>query len=270
MTRSAISEIQQQKDCWADKIVDCEYRGIYIGKHLLPPRFGKGVRGRRKAASAIFCYLLSVSRLRAYVYVDGFNLYYRALKPNRCNWLDLSALARLYLPQYDVKCIKYFTALIDPSPWDADQPHRQRTYLRALGTLPDVEIHKGRFLSLPKNAPCAACWSAGYYMPVKVIKTEEKGSDVNLATHLLCDAFREHYDIAAVISNDTDLEEPLRIVKDELGKGVALLHPSKYPSGELGKHATTVRRIRAGALRAAQFPTELTDAEGTFRKPASW
>jgi uncharacterized LabA/DUF88 family protein len=102
------------------------------------------------------------------------------------------------------------------------------------------------------------------------MKTEEKGSDVNLATHLICDGFRNEYDIAAVISNDTDLEEPLRIVKDELKKGVALLHPSKYASGKLGKYATTVRRIRVGALKAAQFAQELSDAAGVFRKPPSW
>jgi hypothetical protein len=211
-----------------------------------------------------------VSKLRAYMYVDGFNLYYRALKGPRCNWLNLDALAELYLPQYDIQRIKYFTADVQPSPWDPDQALRQQTYLRALGTLPKVEIIKGSFLTKPKKAPCATSWEKGIYLPLNIIKTEEKGSDVNLATHLLCDGFRNHYDIAAVISNDTDLEEPLRVVKEELAKGVALLHPSKYPSGKLASYATTVRKLRVGALRAAQFPDELTDAVGTFRKPASW
>ena len=209
-------------------------------------------------------------KLRAYVYVDGFNLYYRALKGPRCNWLDLRALVRLYLPQYDVLRIKYFTADVQPSPWDPDQALRQQTYLRALGTLPEVEIIKGSFLTKVKNAPCAVSWAKGAYRPLSIVKTEEKGSDVNLATHLLCDGFRDHYDIAAVISNDTDLEEPLRVVKEELLKGVALLHPSKYPSGKLASYATTIRKLRVGALRAAQFADELTDTVGTFRKPASW
>jgi hypothetical protein len=211
-----------------------------------------------------------VARLRAYVYVDGFNLYYRALKSARCNWLNLSSLANLYLPQYEVLKIKYFTALVSASPWDPGQVARQQTYLRAFGTLPNVEVHFGRFLTVEKNAPCAASWRAGQYKPLRVMKTEEKGSDVNLATHLICDGFRDEYDIAAVISNDTDLEEPLRIVKDELKKGIALLHPSKYASGNLGKYATTVRRLRVGALKAAQFPDELLDASGAFRKPPSW
>lgn len=209
-------------------------------------------------------------KLRANVYVDGFNLYYRALKPNRCNWLNLRALAELYLPQYDIGTIKYFTAIVDPSPWDPDQRARQLTYIRALETLPNVEIYRGSFLTLPKRAPCAEHWAKGVYKPLQIMKTEEKGSDVNLATHLLCDGFRNLYDIAAVISNDTDLEEPLRVVKEELKKGVALLHPSKYPSGRLSEYATTVRKLRAGALRQAQFPDELTDSVGTFRKPSTW
>ena len=50
---------------------------------------------------------------------------------------------------------------------------------------------------------------------IEVIKTEEKGSDVNLATHLLYDGFRNDYDIAVVISNDSDLLEPIKI--GELG-----------------------------------------------------
>lgn len=211
-----------------------------------------------------------MARLRVIAYVDGFNLYYRALKPSRCNWLNLSALIRTYLPQYDVLKIKYFTARINPNPWDSDQHVRQQTYLRALATLPDVEVFYGSFITKPKNAPCAPCWDAGKYTPVAIMKTEEKGSDVNLATHLLCDGFRDAYDVAAVVSNDTDLEEPLRVVKDELQKGIALLHPSKYPSGKLSHYATTVRRIRGGALRACQFEEVLTDDVGEIRKPASW
>jgi uncharacterized LabA/DUF88 family protein len=211
-----------------------------------------------------------MARLRANVYIDGFNLYYRALKQNRCNWLNLSKLAALLLPAYDIGRIKYYTARIHPNPYDPDQHVRQQIYLRALGTLADVEVHFGSFLTKNKDFPDAVCWSHGAYRPVTVVKTEEKGSDVNLASHLIRDGFEDMYDIAAVISNDTDLEEPVRIVAQELKKGVALLHPMKYPSGKLGQYATTTRRIRAGALRASLFPDELTDSVGTFRKPASW
>lgn len=209
-------------------------------------------------------------RLRAYVYVDGFNLYYRLLRNIRCNWLNLSTLASLVLPGYNVQKIRYYTARIQPNPHDPDQHVRQQMYLRALATLPDVEIHFGSFLTNVRKMPDSVCWSHGAYRPLEVVKTEEKGSDVNLASHLIRDGFRGDYDVAAVVSNDTDLEEPIRIVAQELGKGVALLHPSVYPSGKLGAYATTVRRIRAGALKASVFPDVLTDSVGQFHKPKSW
>lgn len=207
---------------------------------------------------------------RVIAYVDGFNLYYCALRKARCNWLNLSSLVSSLLPKYHIAGVKYFTARISPNPFDPDQHVRQQTYLRALATLPDVSIHYGSFLGVEKNLPEAAAWKNGIYKPVLVWKMEEKGSDVNLATHMLCDGFRDKYDVAALVSNDTDLEEPLRIVREELGKGVALLSPAKYPSSKLVRYASTIRRIRQGPLQAAQFPPTLTDAIGTFFKPPSW
>lgn len=55
---------------------------------------------------------------------------------------------------------------------------------------------------------------------VKVIKVEEKGSDVNLASHLLLDAFQGNFDVAAVLSNDSDLVEPVRIVTQQPTKWI--------------------------------------------------
>ena len=59
-----------------------------------------------------------------------------------------------------------------------------------------------------------------------VWKTEEKGSDVNLGAHLVRDAALRVFDEAAVLTNDTDLVEPIRIVMQEFGLPVTLLTPS--------------------------------------------
>jgi uncharacterized LabA/DUF88 family protein len=104
----------------------------------------------------------------------------------------------------------------------------------------------------------------------KVIKTEEKGSDVNLATHLLHDAHMGRFDVAVVISNDSDLLEPIKIVRQELHKRVGVLNPHPIPSRALLQHIDFIKQIRGGVLRAAQFPASLTDAHGTFTKPAAW
>ena len=105
---------------------------------------------------------------------------------------------------------------------------------------------------------------------VRVIKTEEKGSDVNLATHLLHDAHMERFDVAVVVSNDSDLLEPIKIVREQLHKRVGILNPHPNPSRALLPHIDFIKQIRAGVLRASQFPATLTDAHGTFTKPAAW
>lgn len=156
-------------------------------------------------------------------------------------------------------------------PHDPNQPQRQQTYLRALATIPEIEIHFGHFLTHEVTMPDAAAWSAGRYRPVRVVKTEEKGSDVNLATHLLMDAFDNTFDVAVIISNDSDLKEPINLVRSRFGKRIVLLGPrSVRISGALRPLADFFRQFGNNALARAQFPDELTDAVGTFTKPREW
>lgn len=105
---------------------------------------------------------------------------------------------------------------------------------------------------------------------VRILETREKGSDVNLASYLLWDAFRDRYDLAAVFSNDSDLEKPIDIVANRLGKQVIVFASEGNHSKKLVKAATLVRSLRAGVLSASQFPHSLQDANGTVTKPTSW
>ncbi len=200
------------------------------------------------------------------VYVDGFNLYYGCLKGTPYRWLDLLNLSRLLLPAHDILQIKYFTALVTSRTANPDQAIRQQTYLRALQTIPNLQIIYGHFLSHEIMMPLAPPLT-GY---VKVIKTEEKGSDVNIAVHLISDGFRNAYDAAVVVSNDSDLLPPIKFVKDELGKLVGILNPQKHPSVVLAATAHFVKNIRPGVLNSSQFPATLSDAQGRFTKPTRW
>jgi uncharacterized LabA/DUF88 family protein len=106
---------------------------------------------------------------------------------------------------------------------------------------------------------------------VRVINTEEKGSDVNLASQLLIDGFTNQYDVAVVVSNDSDLAEPIRYVRDELGFTVVILNPDeKITSKKLTQVASSIRKIRKGVLASSQFPDELRDSKGAFHKPGIW
>ena len=208
-------------------------------------------------------------RARTYVYVDAFNLYYGALKGTSHKWLDLWKLCTLLLPRNDIVSIKYFTALVSARPHDPGQPLRQQLYLRALRAS-GVEIVYGHFLTHIVAMPLAKRHGSRQ-QTVEVIKTEEKGSDVNLATHLLLDGFHDRYEVAVVISNDSDLLLPIRVVREELGKKVGLLIPYRqHPSRALVKSVDFVKKVRQGALRVSQFPPYLEDEKGVFHKLNSW
>jgi hypothetical protein len=106
---------------------------------------------------------------------------------------------------------------------------------------------------------------------VKVIKVEEKGSDVNLASHLLLDAFQNAYDVAAVLSNDSDLLEPIRIVTAVLGKPVGLLSPVTNPNPGLCSVSSFIRRISLSDIAACQFPSPISLSDGRLlHKPPTW
>jgi hypothetical protein len=203
------------------------------------------------------------------IYVDGFNLYYGALRNTSYRWLNPEALCQLLLPKNTIGRIKYFTALVSARTNDPDQPVRQQLFLRALGTIPRVSIHLGHSLTHEVMMPVVVPPGLPQKY-VRVIKTEEKGSDVNLATHLVHDAHMGRFDIAVVISNDSDLLEPIKIVRYELHKRVGILNPHPIPSRALLPHIDFIKQIRTGVLKASQFPATLTDAHGTFKKPATW
>ena len=126
-----------------------------------------------------------------------------------------------------------------------------------------------------------------------VLKMEEKGSDVNIATYMLVDAFRKDCDQLVVITNDSDLAEPVRIINKEMMIPVGIFNPQTHdtavrraqvtgqplrparPSIELKKVAKFNRNITsegpASHMARSQFSPVLTDAKGRkITRPASW
>ncbi len=204
-----------------------------------------------------------------YVYVDAFTLYYGSLKGTPYRWLDLGALCARLLPKDRINRIRYFTATVSARPDNPNAPQRQQVYVRALETIPDLSIYYGHYLSHVTRMPLANLRCGGA-RTVEVVKTEEKGSDVNLATYLLLDAFQRACDVAVVISNDSDLKLPIEIVQSELGIRVGVVNPHPPARRSRALQPTFFKQIRTSALAACQFPPMLTDARGEIRKPARW
>ena len=146
-----------------------------------------------------------------HVYIDGFNFYHGAVKRTQFKWLDLRAVCQKLFPQHNIDLIRYFTARVIAFDHDPQAPARQDVYIRALRTLPNFEIHDdGWFASRRTLLPQypLAYIPEGVTPParppqlVQVLKLEEKRTDVDIASVLLLDCFRNVFNDAVVISND--------------------------------------------------------------------
>ncbi len=205
------------------------------------------------------------------LYIDGFNLYYRALKDTPFRWLDLRKLGETLFPEDSIHKVCYFTARLDARPGNPNQPRRQLIYLRALATLPGLHAYYGMFRSGAKRRPLAEPMP-GLPSHVLIRDSEEKGSDVNLATRLLVDGFNGDYEQAVVVSNDADFAGAMRYVRDDLELRVVLVTrtPGTPVPGNLPNGATYVKRLWKSHLRRSQLPDALRDEIGTITKPAGW
>lgn len=216
--------------------------------------------------------------MRTIAYIDGFNLYYRALRGTAHKWLNIVDLCRASLPTAcTLGHVNYYTARISGRT-DPTAPVRQHAYLRALSTLPEVRTFYGKFmvnevwaaLVQPPDFRPACPAPSPHPVVARVIKTEEKGSDVNLGVHLVRDAFQNAFDAAAVLTNDTDLVEAVRIVTHEVRKPVYLLTPVSKPAASLAALAHQVRHV-GPYLGISQLPAIVTTSNGrAIHKPKSW
>lgn len=202
-------------------------------------------------------------------------------------WLNPKVLAdRIVDPAVNVVAVNYYTANVSGKV-DATAPNRQQAYFRALSTVPEVAIHKGQFLTSEKWSvvvkpaqakPDTYVWNKPDPDLVYVKKTEEKGSDVNLASHLVRDAFIDRFDVAFVLTNDTDLVEPIRIVTQESGKQVCIVAPCRQRNNRIPIPSPSLERVSSfklyiddADLAASQFPDIINQsAKSPIRKPSSW
>ncbi len=206
--------------------------------------------------------------MRTTIYVDGLNLYYRCLRKSQFKWLDLSLLfTNLLDAKYEINRINYYYANVKVMPDDPKAPERQVVYLKALNTLEIFESKRGDFSK--KNVEKRLTGQP--HNRVDVIWAQEKGSDVNLATNLLNDAWKDQYDAAFVVSSDPDLKEGMRLAKQEFPKKeINLITPGKRinASRDLKALADHLIEIRNKDLKNAQFPDTIPGTNIT--KPQSW
>ncbi|MFT4044113.1 MAG: NYN domain-containing protein [Gordonia sp. (in: high G+C Gram-positive bacteria)] len=245
--------------------------------------------------------------MRVGVYIDGFNLYYGGKgqcahdDPAGWRWLDLRALAHRITKAHSgwddpiISRVVYCTARVSGRDNPAGE-REQDVYLRALRKSRSVDhIEFGNYVSRLSRSPLAmpdrknrpqlvnpqgpfmvktaqhADAPDSYFM-VQVARREEKGSDVNVASHLLVDTLSGDIEAALVISNDSDLKFPINFARTKISVG--LVNPTKgYTAGGLSGDANFGvgghwwYKLAAADFRDSQLPNDVSDR---ISKPASW
>jgi len=216
-----------------------------------------------------------VPKKRAIAYIDGFNLYYglRASNYRKYLWLNLWDMARRLLrDDQELVCAKYFTARIsggkpsDRESYAADRNarrSRQAVFLDALGTVDGIKILYGQYLEDEVTCnKCGATW----------MDAEEKMTDVRIATEMIVDSFANRYDVALLVSGDSDLVPPIKAIKAcHPHKRINVAFPPGRASAWLKQAADGECMIYKGTLKKSQLPEEITTASGfVLRKPIEW
>lgn len=184
---------------------------------------------------------------RVSVFIDGFNFYYGAymdgpLKVHpKYKWMNPVKLGDVICRELGVNGrvnqVHYCTAKSKPSASDPGQVTRQQFFLRALDGLPEVEIAYGQHRDREKSGMSKSSGKIERFMV-----REEKGTDVNLAVRLVRDAALDLYDIAIVVSNDSDLKAGLVAARDDFNREVIVVSPHFNGStGRTKKGYTFVR-----------------------------
>ncbi len=209
--------------------------------------------------------------IRVACYIDGFNLYHAIDSLCRINrgskdhlkWVNLWSLTEKFTDPsvHKIVSVNYFSAYMT---WSPQREARHKEYVKALkyvGAKPVL----GRFKE--KDAYCKSCKS-------NYIAREEKESDVNIATHLISDAYEDVFDQAFLISNDSDLLGPLKFIRAKFPKKKIkiICPPTRRHSKELWALATHRASIEEVHLQNSLFPAQEQDANGAliFKRPTEY
>ena len=206
---------------------------------------------------------------KAIVYVDGFNLYYSIKRRGwkQYYWLNLEMLCQKFIPSCEILTkIKYFTSHIKHDP---DKVARQDKFLSALDTVSSIEKYFGKYST--RDYKCKQCSHPG--------KTPtEKQTDVHIAIEMVSDAFRNKYDIAYLITTDSDLVPAVKMVRSEFPeKEVVIVLPPKTKrdnrrrnASDLVNAANDFLHIRQSYLKDSMFPLQITCSYGVLECPEEW
>ncbi len=199
---------------------------------------------------------------RVQAYIDGFNLYFGMVSAglDHCKWNDVVAMSTSFLkPGENLVGVKYFTSRVSNNP---PKEQRQDIYLRALKEK-GAELIYGQYKNkLVTCNRCAHVWN----------EPKEKMTDVNIATHLLVDAMHDVFDVALLVTGDSDLVPPIHAVRKLFPqKTVIVLFPPMRHNITVAQAASASMIIGRKKLVDSQLENPVVKQDGyKLWKPTTW
>lgn len=187
--------------------------------------------------------LFFMEKQRIIVYIDGFNFYYGLRKDVRWKkyyWLDIVKLFEMFMrPNQELVAVKYFSARVD----DLEKSLRQNAFFQANKENPKFKLILGKYLK--KEITCFNCGN-------KIHTHEEKETDVRIATQIVSDAYQNNFDIAIIVSADSDMIPAMELAMETGHKVVVYFPPYQYSSNL--------------ASMASSKPVQLKQYESRFKQ----
>ena len=227
--------------------------------------------------------------MRTIIYIDGYNLYYSRLRNTDYKWLDIKILFEKFVchqqePSSDVVAVKYFTSYVNAkfARHGTDSVASQSRYTRALESLYpgllQIEYSKHDF---GMGHPLLYLHPPDQSQRVEVWNIEEKQTDVHIATQMYRDASRGECDQIVLCSNDSDLEPPLKYIRQDFpniqvgvvipGKEIPARERHRPISKSLSRHAHWTRKvIKNDEMAQSQLPDRVPTRKKPIDKPAYW
>lgn len=182
-----------------------------------------------------FVYRMNLMK-KAFVFIDGSNLYYRTksiadfyAKENKIEYslshFKFKEFCQWLVDGNDLKEIHYYIGQVIRHPFkNSDKVEKMYADQQRLAGYLQAEGIAVKFGKLMKD-------------PVRPGSYHEKGVDVQIAVEMIRFARQDKYDVAYLISSDTDLVPAVQEVKD-LGKEVIYVGVKRIPQeGDKNKNA---------------------------------
>lgn len=209
--------------------------------------------------------------LRAAFYVDGFNLYHAIadLGDQHLKWLDLWRMAEFLAPRQTeaVVSVTFCTAYY---PGDATKRWRHEQYINAL-RLSGVSCVFGHYVREPASCrSCGSTWS----------RPSEKQTDINLALSLYHDAMTDRFDVAYLVTADSDQAATAQLLSKNLPQKrlITVAPPGRNFSANIAKFAAGRMQLTRHVIERSLFPAIVLDPAGKrhgrrpreYDPPAGW